>query len=250
MPASATCATRTPAPPPWAPPHACPQVGSTLHLLPLPDTSSSQTARLPPPTPPSTSTPTSTATYPYTTSPGPCCTPHSTLPALHSHTTRWGSLSPHSHKAFFFFLTVCKSIAVSLRENWFISLSLGISFKVPGTILSLVVVSFSFTVVFTFTATRGQSEPIVRSLKQPRTCVCVYAVLNSFISNSQTHWVKSRRLRGFYKWMKPSVIRPSTWVRRTTPDKKKQTLYQGVKWKKSQDRRIHIKWGTKKEIHI
>lgn len=144
MPASATFATRTPAPPPWALPHACPQVGSTLHLLPLPDTSSSQTARLPPPTLPSTSTPTSTATYPYTTSPGPCCTPHSTLPVLHSHTTRWGSLlSPHSHKAFFFlfFLQCVKVIAVrvSLRENWFISLSLGISFKVPGTILSLVV---------------------------------------------------------------------------------------------------------------
>lgn len=88
MPASATCATRTPALPPWAPPRVCPQVGSTLRLLPpLWDTNSSQTARPPLHTPPSTCTHTSTATCPYTTSPGPSCTPHSTHQAHLSHTT-------------------------------------------------------------------------------------------------------------------------------------------------------------------
>lgn len=89
MPASATCATRTPPVPTWVPPHVFLPVGSTPHLLPLLDTSSSQTATLRLPTLPSTSTPTSTATCPYTTSPGPYYIPHFTLLVLHLHIIRW-----------------------------------------------------------------------------------------------------------------------------------------------------------------
>lgn len=83
------CATRTPPVPTWVPPHAFPPIGCTVHLLPLLDTSSSQTARLTLPTLPSTCTPTSTATCLYTTFPDPCYTPHFTLLVLHSHIARW-----------------------------------------------------------------------------------------------------------------------------------------------------------------
>lgn len=91
----------------------------------------------PPPLPPHPRPPTPTQLLPAPAA------PH-TLPSQSSTHTQQGEDHSWAHtvtKLFFFFLQCVKVIAVrvSLRENWFISLSLGISFKVPGTILSLVV---------------------------------------------------------------------------------------------------------------
>ena len=147
MPASATCATRTPPVPTWVLPHVFPPVGSTLHLLPLLGTNFSQTARLPLPTVPSTSTPTSTATCPYTTSHGPYYIPTFTLLVLHLHIIRWEQSIQLTNMLSMFQrpVYICSNFklpqGVAMNP---INTSEALSFMHPGQFHSIHIVSFHF----------------------------------------------------------------------------------------------------------